>query len=373
MYFKQTLSRHLANIPGWRTNRKILVIQSDDWGSIRTPSKKVYDSLLTVLPTNSLSLYDSLDSLERRTDLQNLLEIGSQFKDKCNNPLVFTLNTVMQNPEFSAIRSTGYIEFIGMPFLQSYQKYYGEHLLDLWYKGIEEKLLSPQFHAREHLNEYLWLKDLRNGKKDVSLSFDHDFFALKTTTSSKKRNHYLATYYAETEEEFDRVAIATKKGLEIFKNVFGNNSITFIASNYIWSKELEYLLKKNGIMGIQAQVGNTFTNYKNGTTTTKRFFTGQKNDTNQIYIVRNVIFEPYMDTNKDWVNTGLEQVKNAFFWRKPAIVSMHRVNFASNMNVKNRDMNLRTLKEFIGKIVKKYPDIEFMSSDQLINLILNKR
>jgi len=30
------LHRYIANIPGWRTNRKIIVIESDDWGSIRT-------------------------------------------------------------------------------------------------------------------------------------------------------------------------------------------------------------------------------------------------------------------------------------------------------------------------------------------------
>jgi hypothetical protein len=34
---KSTLSRNLTNARGWRTNRKIVVIESDDWGSIRMP------------------------------------------------------------------------------------------------------------------------------------------------------------------------------------------------------------------------------------------------------------------------------------------------------------------------------------------------
>jgi hypothetical protein len=34
---KSTLSRNLTNARGWRTNRKIIVFESDDWGSIRMP------------------------------------------------------------------------------------------------------------------------------------------------------------------------------------------------------------------------------------------------------------------------------------------------------------------------------------------------
>ena len=34
------------NQMGFHTNRKILVIDSDDWGSIRMPSRNVYETLL---------------------------------------------------------------------------------------------------------------------------------------------------------------------------------------------------------------------------------------------------------------------------------------------------------------------------------------
>ena len=46
MNIKQTITHNLLNVPGWRTNRHIVVIESDDWGSIRMPSKEVYDKLL---------------------------------------------------------------------------------------------------------------------------------------------------------------------------------------------------------------------------------------------------------------------------------------------------------------------------------------
>lgn len=37
--------KNLSNIPGWRTNRKIVVIESDDWGSLRMSSIKAYQDL----------------------------------------------------------------------------------------------------------------------------------------------------------------------------------------------------------------------------------------------------------------------------------------------------------------------------------------
>jgi hypothetical protein len=41
-----SIVRNLANLPGWCTNRKIVVIESDDWGSIRMPSLTIFENLL---------------------------------------------------------------------------------------------------------------------------------------------------------------------------------------------------------------------------------------------------------------------------------------------------------------------------------------
>jgi hypothetical protein len=39
---KTSMTRNLTNAIGWRTNRKIVVIESDDWGSIRMRDKKTF-------------------------------------------------------------------------------------------------------------------------------------------------------------------------------------------------------------------------------------------------------------------------------------------------------------------------------------------
>jgi predicted RNA-binding protein with PIN domain len=42
------ITKTLSNLPGWRTSRKIVVIESDDWGSLRMSSNEFYNTLQKV-------------------------------------------------------------------------------------------------------------------------------------------------------------------------------------------------------------------------------------------------------------------------------------------------------------------------------------
>ena len=60
----RSVLRNLLYIPGWRTSRKIIVIESDDWGSIRMPSADVYNKFIAQGFDLAGSDYNRLDSLE---------------------------------------------------------------------------------------------------------------------------------------------------------------------------------------------------------------------------------------------------------------------------------------------------------------------
>jgi hypothetical protein len=85
--------------------------------------------------------------------------------------------------------------------------------------------------------------------------------------------------------------------------------------------------------------------------------------------VRNVVFEPFSQTDLNWVSKCLKEIENSFFWKKPAIISMHRVHFISTINPKNRDRNLVLLNNLLDEIEKKWPDVEYLSSNALAKLI----
>ena len=85
MNIKQTISRNLLNFSGWRTTRKIVVIESDDWGSIRMPSRKVFQ----ILSANGIpvekSSYCKFDCLESNLDLEILPQGQDMYVQKIEN------------------------------------------------------------------------------------------------------------------------------------------------------------------------------------------------------------------------------------------------------------------------------------------------
>jgi len=364
------IKNYLVNIPGWRTNRKIIVFESDDWGTIRMPSPEAFSQLLRKGIPVDKSQYDSFDSLEKKEDIEDLIGLLSEFRSKNGAVPVITTNMVMGNPDFSKIAEANFEIFYHQPLWESYQDYYGEDNKLTWKNAISDGFFQPQFHAREHLNSHLWLKDLKNGNKETITAFGHRFFGVKTKTSSNYQKNYLAAYRAESMQELSQMEVIINEGLNMFQKSFGFSSNTFIACNYVWPKELENFLHAQNIIALQGQTGQICPQpKKNGKPRIIRRYTGSKNSLGQIYTVRNVLFEPYLDKDKDWADHAMQQIKTAFFWGKPAIISTHRINYASNMSVPHRDRNLKQLERLLKKIMQTHPDVEFLSSDQLAKQI----
>jgi len=104
-----------------------------------------------------------------------------------------------------------------------------------------------------------------------------------------------------------------------------------------------------------------------GKTKTHFRYLGKKNKHQQIYITRNVFFEPTGEANQ--VNNALKDIELAFDFKKPAVISSHRVNYIGVIDEHNRKKGLKELKDLLTYIVKKWPDVEFMTSTELGNII----
>ena len=128
MNIKQIL-RFLSSIPGWRTNRKIIVIESDDWGTVRMPSRMVYEKLLKAglnLNGGDGLRYSLYDSLESQADLEGLFQVLFSFRDFNDSPAVITANSVVANPDFKKIKESGFQRYYYEPFTETLNKYYGK-------------------------------------------------------------------------------------------------------------------------------------------------------------------------------------------------------------------------------------------------------
>lgn len=367
---KHTLTHNILNIPGWRTNRKIVVIESDDWGSIRMPSRQVYEKLLSKgIRVDSLS-YNRYDSLASEDDLTALFEVLNSVKDKNGNPAIVTANTIVGNPDFDKIRKSNFMEYHYEPFIETLKRYpKHQQSFKIWREGMDSSVFKPQFHGREHLNENRWLKALQNNIGNVRMAFDHGMYDLSTSLKLSE-NSFMETLNFESVNEISFQKTSIQEGLNLFEKLFGYKSLTFIAPCYTWSSELNQTLKDSGVNALQ---GNWF-QFKPIEGIEHKFkkkfhYTGQRNRLGQLYLVRNTAFEPSNNPYFDWVNNALNRANIIFRWGKPLIISSHRLNYIGFIDNKNRDNNLPLLKIMLDQLLKKWPDIEFMSSDQLAHLM----
>lgn len=373
MNFKQALNRNILNIPGWRTNRKIVVIESDDWGSVRMPSKKAYNALFNYGVRVDKCPYNSFDSLETSPDLIALYDVLNSFKDKNGNPTVMTANSVVANPDFDKIRESGFKQYHYERVLETFNRYNnGTDTFSSIEEGVRSKVFFPQFHGREHLNVLRWMAGLASQCEETHFAFNHNVFGVSANITTEKRGSYLAALDYRTVSEEKYMHDVIDEGLTLFNEIYGYKSASFIAPNYTWGDGILAVLKKHDVTYIQ---GSRAQNHPQITPERMKKINhklGDKNDFGQIYLVRNCFFEPSIFRNSDIVGSCLKSIDIAFRWRKPAIISSHRLNFMSGIDENNRNNNLMMLRDLLSGIVKKWPDVEFMTSVQLGDLITGK-
>lgn len=367
------VKKHLKNIPGWRTGRKFVVFESDDWGTVRTSSKKGLDALRGLGAEVDKCHYMQNDSLASESDLSFLFEVLSKVKDKENNPATITANCLVANPDFEKIRSSNFSSYYNEDFRITLKKY-PKHLnaFKLWKEGMQQKVFRPQSHGREHLNIARWMNALRSDDIYTQTAFEYEIFGVSGHVVPNKRGSFLAAFdLAEGSNFIDNRSAIIKDGLNKFKEIFGYSSKSFIAPNYVWDDTVEQSICEEGVEFIQSSTAQQVSGVYGDSKKIIRHYMGQKNSNNQLYLMRNATFEPASNPNKDWVNTCLRDIKNAFLWRKPAIISTHRVNYIGFINPDNRDVNLRLFEELLNQIIKNWPNVEFVSSDELGQIINN--
>ena len=143
-----------------------------------------------------------------------------------------------------------------------------------------------------------------------------------------------------------------------------------IAPNYTWDTAIEDVAYSCGVKYLQGARVQRHSQYimRNGGNTELRF-TGQRNNNGQIYLNRSCHFEYSQLPNTNWIEECLKSMEIAYSWHKPFNINMHRLNFVGALDMNNRDNNLQRLKRFVTLAQKRWPDIEFMASDELGDII----
>jgi hypothetical protein len=370
MNLKNKLAKNYINFRGWKTNRKIVVIESDDWGSVRIANQEVVEQAIKLNSSVGKNKFLFYDGLEKQTDLESLFELLSSFKDYKGNHPVVTALALTSNPNFEAMKGKGdHIEYKSESITDTYQKYGENQLFSLWKNcGVKSNLLYPQFHGKEHLFVNRYLKRINNHDDIENFAFQHDsIFGVENTTRAL---NFLAAFEYHSEEDKKIIEKQTEQGLESFKELFGFYSKSFCPSQSIYGEHIYPVLKRKGIITLQA--GQQFVPNNLQLIKVDNFW-GNRTKENLIFTRRNCTFETYKGSSFNHVDECLKEIEIAFRWKKPAVINSHRVNFTSRLRTDLRDQTLMDLKRMITEILKKWPDVEFVNSAQLADIMLENK
>lgn len=316
-------------------------------------------------------IYNLNDTLASSKDLELLFEVLAGFKGRNGNNAVFTPVSIVANPDFQKIKNSGFKNYYFEPFTDTLKRFPGcENSYQLWLEGIRNKVFIPQMHGREHLNVSAWLNALQKGEPQTSLAFDEGLWGFVPDQKALLGIDFQAAFLLSDPAELEYQKQVISEGLDLFEKLFGYRATYFVPPNGPFNNILNQTLIENGIR-FRSAAKIQKESLGHGEFRKSFHWLGQKEKHGITYISRNCFFEPG-HRGKDWVNSCLGEMSIAFSRRKPAVISSHRVNYIGGLNPQNRGTGLRQLKTLLTEITKRWPDVEFMGTGDLGELILQK-
>lgn len=363
-----SLAKKILSLLEFRPSGKLILFCSDDWGSIRVRSAKDRSELIRKGISMDTNRFNRYDTLESNDDLDQLLSVLKRHRDTHGRNPVLTLVMNVANPDFESIRRSNYEQYSFKPLQSTLRSYSNsDQVISLYRQGLQERLLDFQFHGREHIQINAWMKALRCNDEKARIAFDHEFFFLNNEDLSSNQYQNLGeAYNFSSKLELMNQQEIIKSGVNLFQELWGYYPVSFTAPSMMYNDALNETLSQAGIRLLDVPrlrsipIGNN--KYKR-----KLHYLGQSNKLNQKYITRNAVFETNLKDSD--VDSCLGQIQNAFTMNQMVIVSNHRASFVGGIDERNRTEGLRKLDELFTRIIKTWPNVEFIGMRELYSIL----
>lgn len=370
---KRALFDNLKNLRGWRSNRKLLVLSVDDYACVRLKSPEALTALQRagVKPVNR---FDRFDAFETTTDLEALFGVLGRHVDSKGRHPVISAYAVAANPDFDkTLDERRYVPEPVSTTIQRLENDDPEHyegLAEKWEEGMGRGFLNPQFHGREHFNVDALNALLATGNPDLLVNLQHRSMSGVRVPSELAAASVYVAFPAGKENRLTEQAGIIAEGFELFSQVFGQSPTCFAPPSLQLDPSLYSACSQLGLGGIDLPF---LQDRDQSPAWPKVNVLGQQRDDEHVTIVRNVVFEPGHDAARDWVGEAIKQIAVAFRWGKPANISSHRVNFAGRIDEQNRAGGVNALDDLLARVLRRWPDVEFIGSDALVDVVMADR
>ncbi len=340
------LLKYLPHYLRKRFEKKIVVIESDDWGLERGVDDESIEWAKRKFGEENFTRW-TLDALETEDDLKLLYEILRSHEDGSGNHPVITANFVTHNIDYSSGDS---FEFI--PISKGFNS--TENPNESYRVGIKEGLIFPQLHGYSHYN----LSALREYSltDEAAEAFDNKYLTCRSTIRGN-----LAFLQGELGEDNSDIS-KIKEAADEFERCFGFRSVTIIPPTFILDTSALKYLKESGVKLVQS---SNRVQQSNKRRYSVPFF---RKRGGLIWSIRNARLDPVEGYNF-YHQQCIDSIEKAFLNKLPAVIDFHRVNFSGRFNPSYRERTLTELDSLFAKVLKKWPDVMFIHSQKLYELI----
>ncbi len=309
-----------------------VLIESDDWG----PGEALHAQRL-------LQLFACLET----------------HKDSFSRAVVITADIVLSVPDIDKIQAD--------PDAGYHRKLLNEVSPDIYQAmiiGINQGVLVPQLHGLEHLNGQAFAKLCQLNDSRIAGALADPKRWNWESLDSPLQGHYvdgskLPTQAISSEKAQTLIAMAALR----FTELFGYPSFSTVAPCYLWNSTIEKLWQQNGIKVIQTAGYRCDGRDKQGHYHQDRNLirVGDLSESAQVYLVRNVMYEP-VDGNNN-ADTAYKEALVAYAQALPISISTHRYNYTRG--VEDFQSSLQGLDQLLSAIGANIAELRFVSSPEL--------
>ena len=230
--------------------------------------------------------------------------------------------------------------------------------------GIKQGVLVPQLHGLEHLNGQAFARLCQRKDARILAALADPQHWDWETLASPLQGHYvdgsqLPTQAISEEQANSIIALATLRFTELFRHL----SLSTVAPCYLWNSTIEERWQQNGIKFIQTAGYRCDGRDKQGLYHQDRNLirAGDLSDSGQVYLVRNVMYEP-VDGNNN-ADTAYQEALVAYAQGLPISISTHRYNYTRGQE--DFDNAIQGLDQLLRAIATHMTKVRFMSSPEL--------
>ncbi|MBQ7649776.1 MAG: hypothetical protein IJS15_02395 [Victivallales bacterium] len=319
----------------------VVVIESDDWGACETvPSEAHLPEYHAIMGRHGIKP-TWVCGLEKADEILQIAELLEKHHGAGGISPVFTAFTCVANPDYDAIKNTGYTQYIDIPFNEGVPDGWdATGVLPAMLEAEKRLVWHPEYHARlHHTSHKLWLKFLREDTPDSELA--RELFDMHI--------YYIGRHLPEFHgyDNYRELFQSISTGISYFENIFNRQPSVAITSDAY--EQVEFIWSCLGIKTIALKCCRVNSGariiYWNKPWNNQDIYAvpGDYNpDLDVFYLTRNDFCES-TTTAEEVIKVAQSLIDD---YHEPIIISSHRINYC-NYDQKKKESNFKRLDDIL--------------------------